>query len=151
VSLEKFYFALTGCGMAIAGLLMLYRRIAFLTTGTRTEARWVDWEKRGRRPSYHPVIEFTTTDGSTQRITGLSGYSKKPANSTQTYQVIYEERAPSKGLIYSFLHFWGGPIAFLSFPIPLFWLFFSRLKKWPRGPLFPRGQNWSDPHGLPRS
>lgn len=112
--------------MAITGLFMLYRRIALLTTGTRTEGNLVDWEKRGRRPNYHPVVEFTSTDGSSQRITSIAGYSKKPTNEPQTYQVIYEERAPSKGLVYSFLHFWGGPIAFLPAAVTLFWLFFSR-------------------------
>lgn len=124
--METIYFAVVGGGMGIFGLVLLFRRLSLVATGTKTTGRFVDWEPRGRRVNYHPIAEFTASDSSTHRVTGLGGFRRKPKTVQQTYQVIYPENDPSKALIYSILHFWGGPIFFLLSGAGCLWLTFTR-------------------------
>jgi len=125
--MERTYFFLSGVGLSLLGALLLIRRLRLFLYGIRTNGILVGWEPRGRKVFYHPVLEFTATDGSIYRVTSLTGYSKKIIK--DFYCIIYLKNKPSEALVYSFLHFWAAPFTiFLIAAAPLWLLLKSSFK-----------------------
>ncbi len=109
----KIYFILCSIGLLTLGTCLLIWRLRLFIYGTRTTGIVVDWEPRGRIASYHPVVEFTATDGLVYRVTSVAGYSRKTRTKKADQSssgVIYLAKEPSKALVYSFLHFWAAPL-----------------------------------------
>jgi hypothetical protein len=122
MAIEKLYLLFSGVGCAIFGTYLLCSRMNLYVNGKRTVGRVLDWEPRGRKVFFHPVVEFTTMDGEKYKFTSYTGYSKKPE--IEHYPVVYLRREPAKALIYSVLHFWIPPLLLLAMSAgPLFLLF----------------------------
>jgi len=110
--LETIYFLILSATLGIWGALMLVQRLRAYRHGRRITGTVVDWESRGSKPRYHPVIEFTFDDGSVHRLTSSAGESAR--HTTRRFTLIHLDDRPDSARHYSFAHFWLPPFILLA-------------------------------------
>jgi len=118
--LEAVYFLILSVALGIWGALMLVQRLRTYRHGCRVTGAVVDWEPRGRKPRYHPVIEFTSADGSVHRFTSSSGEAAR--RTTRRFTLIHLDHRPGSARLYSFAHFWLPPFIVLAMAAGTLWL-----------------------------
>lgn len=123
--LVLFLFGALGLAALTGGLIWAKNRYDLTQRGVFTRGTVVgQHEEKGYTPTrrrmgsynrvrtgHYPIVEFTTNDGQTVRVTGTSGGSGAELMQTGTQVgVIYDPNNPSDALIVDFTQAWLGPL-----------------------------------------
>jgi hypothetical protein len=134
-------FIVVGSFVAVAGLIWLFRTMAFVSRATKAPGQVIAMERsEGSKGGsvFHPVFTFTDSAGiiHTQRSSfGSSDYSFEAG---ERVTVLYDSTTPKHSKIESFQTVWFGPVFITGFGLlfggfACFWLFMwtraARLQK----------------------
>lgn len=90
--------------------------------------------KKGKSPSYHPVISFTTESGEPIEFRSSTGRGKNTYTKGQIIEVLYQQAAPRQARMNSFFSLWGATLILAGLGAVFFALgysiiFFSKRKE----------------------
>lgn len=112
ITAVKYGFTLLGIGMLIGAYLLYKNTEAFIEHSWVANGIVVELVQSRSSDSitYKPIIEFET--GSGERIEFVSTTSSNPPSYStgESVEVIYQQDAPNKAKINSFLYLWLGPL-----------------------------------------
>ena len=114
---------MSGFGLFLIAIsaLSLLAGLGYILSSESAQGRVVAYEiskvggTRNETPPRAPVIEFTTREGTTARITGTFFESNPTYAIDETVQIRYWPGAPETGSIDVFSEKWSFPLAFAIF------------------------------------
>jgi hypothetical protein len=109
--LGSIFFAI-GLAMLGAAFFVWQSAAGFAAHAITADGVVVDLVGRGSSRGLAPVVEFTTSDGRTQRITGSISSSPPAYSSGERVRVLYEAANPQAARIDSKLEMWFLPMLF---------------------------------------
>ncbi|MFJ5674624.1 DUF3592 domain-containing protein [Streptomyces sp. NPDC093097] len=106
---------LSAVGLIAAGVSISYLTGAERARGTATGLEWSGGGSIGRRgssssPSAHPVVEFTTADGTSRTFRGSAGSSPPAYEVGERVEVLYRADSPGDARINGFIQMWVLPL-----------------------------------------
>lgn len=113
-------FGLVGAGLLLAAVVAARRALALKRTGTRSRAIVVEMKARdlnirSRNEAasddtvFAPVVEFTTPDGTIQRVEGVASSPPRYAVGDRV-DVLYDPARPGDARVDSFWGLWLGVV-----------------------------------------
>ena len=115
----KYYMLAISFPLWGIGLYLLWLRISFLISSTKTEGKLSGWKETGTlggglKSYWYPIVSYEASDGKTYEITGVAGSSRKPAYEMgHPFPVLYAPAHPEAGFVFTFLNYWAAPLAFM--------------------------------------
>ncbi|MFE7316062.1 DUF3592 domain-containing protein [Streptomyces sp. NPDC057555] len=105
---------LLAVGLITAGVSISYLTNAERARGTVTGLEWSGGGSIGRRGSSsgsaHPVVEFTTADGTSRTFRGSAGSSPPAYEVGERVEVLYRADSPGDARINGFIQMWVLPL-----------------------------------------
>ncbi len=102
-----------GVGLGVAGLVSRSRTQRFVDSALQAQAEVTGLQqRRGNKNTllYHPVLRFTTQQGSQHEVVSPVGSNPAPYKPGDTVTVLYNPARPEEVRIHTFLQVWLFPL-----------------------------------------